>query len=79
MEATGESAILVHSIVHLGRALGLTVTAEGVETKEQQAFLQSLGCHQLQGFLFSRPLPRDEIDALLARHRAGSLEAPAAA
>ena len=33
MEATGESAILVHSIVHLGRALGLTVTAEGVETK----------------------------------------------
>lgn len=65
MEATGESAILVHSIVHLGRALGLTVTAEGVETKEQHRFLQALGCHELQGYLFSRPLPSDEIDVLL--------------
>ena len=65
MEATGESAILVHSIVHLGRALGLTVTAEGVETKEQHRFLQALGCHQLQGFLFSKPVPRAEIDRML--------------
>jgi diguanylate cyclase (GGDEF)-like protein len=65
MEATGESAILVHSIVHLGRALGLTVTAEGVETREQHRFLQALGCHQLQGFLFSKPVPREQIDHLL--------------
>jgi diguanylate cyclase (GGDEF)-like protein len=65
MEATGESAILVHSIVHLGRALGLTVTAEGVETREQHRFLQALGCHQLQGFLFSKPVPPEEIDRLL--------------
>jgi diguanylate cyclase (GGDEF)-like protein len=65
MEATGESAILVHSIVHLGRALGLTVTAEGVETREQHRFLQALGCHQLQGFLFSKPVPREQIDLLL--------------
>jgi diguanylate cyclase (GGDEF)-like protein len=66
MEATGESAILVHSIVHLGRALGLTVTAEGVETREQHRFLQALGCHQLQGFLFSPPVSAKEIDRLLA-------------
>jgi EAL domain-containing protein (putative c-di-GMP-specific phosphodiesterase class I) len=66
MEATGESAILVHSIVHLGRALGLTVTAEGVETREQHRFLQALGCHQLQGFLFSPPVSAREIDRLLA-------------
>jgi EAL domain-containing protein (putative c-di-GMP-specific phosphodiesterase class I) len=65
MEGTGESAILVHSIVHLGRALGLTVTAEGVETKEQHRFLQALGCHELQGFLFSKPVPIEEIDVLL--------------
>ncbi len=65
MEATGESAILVHSIVHLGRALGLIVTAEGVETKEQHRFLQALGCHELQGYLFSRPVPREEIDRML--------------
>jgi diguanylate cyclase (GGDEF)-like protein len=66
MEATGESAILVHSIVHLGRALGLTVTAEGVETPEQHRFLQALGCHQLQGYLFSPPVTAEEIDRIVA-------------
>jgi diguanylate cyclase (GGDEF)-like protein len=65
METTGESAILVHAVVHLGRTLGLTVTAEGVETPEQQRFLQAVGCHQLQGFLFSRPVSADKIDELL--------------
>ena len=59
--STGESAIIVHSVVHLGRALGLTVVAEGVETPEQHRFLQALGAHELQGFLFSRPVPADEI------------------
>ena len=68
MEATGESAILVHSMVHLGRALGLTVTAEGVETREQHRFLQALGCHQLQGYLFSKPVRAEKIDALVAVH-----------
>ncbi|PZU91550.1 MAG: bifunctional diguanylate cyclase/phosphodiesterase [Chelatococcus sp.] len=66
METTGESAILVHSIAHLGRALGLRVCAEGVETMEQRRFLQAIGCHELQGFLFSRALPAHEIDRLLA-------------
>ena len=78
MEATGESAILVHSIVHLGRALGLTVTAEGVETAEQHRFLQALGCHQLQGYLFSKPVPAEEIDRLIAAERARGRQAPAA-
>jgi diguanylate cyclase (GGDEF)-like protein len=67
MEATGESAILVHSVVHLGRALGLTVCAEGVETDEQRRFLQAVGCHELQGYLFSKPLPADKLDALLSQ------------
>jgi diguanylate cyclase (GGDEF)-like protein len=66
MEATGESAILVHSVVHLGRALGLEVTAEGVETEDQRRFLQAVGCHYLQGYLFSRPVPAEAIDRLLA-------------
>jgi diguanylate cyclase (GGDEF)-like protein len=61
MEATGESAILVHSIVHLGRALGLIVTAEGVELESQRRFLQAVGCHQLQGYLFSKPCPADQL------------------
>ena len=69
MEATGESAILVHSVVHLGRALGLRVCAEGVETAEQHRFLQAIGCHELQGFLFSRGVPPEEIDRLLTLER----------
>jgi diguanylate cyclase (GGDEF)-like protein len=70
MEMTGESAIIVESIVALGRSLGLTVTAEGIETTEQARFLEALGCHELQGFLFSGPLTADEVDAKLAEERA---------
>ncbi|MGL4729119.1 MAG: putative bifunctional diguanylate cyclase/phosphodiesterase, partial [Bosea sp. (in: a-proteobacteria)] len=66
METTGESAILVHSVVHLGRALGLRVCAEGVETGEQHRFLQAVGCHELQGYFFSRPVPAAAFTALLA-------------
>lgn len=69
METTGESAILVHSIAHLGRALGLRVCAEGVETAEQHRFLQAIGCHELQGFLFSKGVTAAEIDALLAQEK----------
>ncbi|MDP3317668.1 MAG: EAL domain-containing protein, partial [Bosea sp. (in: a-proteobacteria)] len=58
-----------HSIAHLGRALGLRVCAEGVETAEQHRFLQAIGCHELQGFLFSKGVPAEEIDALLSRDK----------
>lgn len=68
LDEMGESAILVHSIVHLGRALGLTVTAEGVETPEQHRFLMALGCHEMQGFLFSRPVCAEEVDILLGKN-----------
>ena len=61
MESTGESAIIVHSIIHLGRALGLTVTAEGIETAEQHRFLQAAGAHELQGYLFSKPVEASRI------------------
>jgi EAL domain-containing protein (putative c-di-GMP-specific phosphodiesterase class I) len=72
MEMTGESAIILHSIVHLGRALGLTVTAEGIENEDQRRFLQALGCHELQGFLFSQPLDADELMALIQQPRAAA-------
>jgi EAL domain-containing protein (putative c-di-GMP-specific phosphodiesterase class I) len=62
MEMQGESAIIVESIVRLGKALGLTVTAEGIENDEQVAFLQKLDCDELQGFLFSEPVAPAEID-----------------
>jgi diguanylate cyclase len=55
---------LVRSIVRLGRDLGLTVTAEGVETAEHQKFLADAGCDELQGYFFARPLPASDIDTL---------------
>jgi diguanylate cyclase (GGDEF)-like protein len=51
-----ESAAIVHSIIHLGRALGLGVIAEGVETEAQVALLRVAGASHLQGYYFSRPV-----------------------
>lgn len=63
----GDEAI-VQAIVQMARARGLKTTAEGVETEEQCSKLMEIGCDELQGFLFSRPVPPSGIDALLAKH-----------
>jgi diguanylate cyclase (GGDEF)-like protein len=60
-----DSATIVLAVLALGRAMGLTVTAEGVETAEQHAFLEAAGCNSMQGFLFSKPLPEEEVARLL--------------
>ncbi len=57
---------IVGAVVELGHALGLRVTAEGVETNAQLAHLRSLGCDAAQGYLLGRPMPEHEIEALLA-------------
>jgi EAL domain-containing protein (putative c-di-GMP-specific phosphodiesterase class I) len=51
---------IVRTIVALAGSLGLTVVAEGVETQAQLAYLRANRCDQVQGYLFSRPLPPDE-------------------
>jgi diguanylate cyclase (GGDEF)-like protein len=58
-------AAIVSAIAEMSRALGARVVAEGVETEDQLAGARKLGCELAQGFLFSRPLPPDEIDGLL--------------
>ncbi len=65
-EATPEKTI-VNAIITMGHALGLRVVAEGVETEEQRGILRALGCDEMQGFLFSRPVSVEEIERLLKR------------
>ena len=55
------------AVIALGHELGLTVVAAGVETREELAFVRQHGCNQVQGFLFSRPVPAEEATELLAR------------
>jgi diguanylate cyclase (GGDEF)-like protein len=71
MGKPGDNTAVVHAAVHLARALGLSVTADGVATTAQHRFLQAVGCHEVQGSLFAPPMPAAEIDHLLA------LETPA--
>jgi diguanylate cyclase (GGDEF)-like protein len=62
--SNGDEAI-VQAIIDLARASGLSTTAEGVETESQCDYLRKLGCDQLQGFLLSVPVPKEELQALL--------------
>ena len=59
------SGAIAQTIISLGRAMDLSVFAEGVETEEQRGFLAGLGCNCFQGYLFSRPLPLKEFVRLV--------------
>ena len=60
-----EDQAIAQAIISMGKALGMTVVAEGVETVEQQAFLRSHACDEMQGYLFSKPLPPAQLASLL--------------
>lgn len=64
---TPQSSAVVTAIIALARALGLRVIAEGVETLRQMEVLHRLGCSLMQGFLFSKPLPPDELERWIAQ------------
>jgi diguanylate cyclase (GGDEF)-like protein/PAS domain S-box-containing protein len=66
MSGSAEHMAIVSTIINLTRALGISVVAEGVETEEQAQKLKFLGCAEGQGYLFGRPMPADEIAALLS-------------
>ena len=71
----GEDNAIADAIIALGRALNLTIVAEGVETAEQEAFLRAHNCDEIQGYLISRPLPADEFAVFLANYALAELKA----
>jgi EAL domain-containing protein (putative c-di-GMP-specific phosphodiesterase class I) len=64
---------IITAVLTLGHALGLKITAEGVETAEQRRFLAEAGCDLAQGFLFSPAVPDDQIASMLPRERGTSV------
>jgi diguanylate cyclase len=66
IERAADAAAIVHAVASLGRGLGMKVTAEGVETPDQQLFLRAAGIHCMQGYRFGRPCPAADITARLA-------------
>ncbi len=64
-----QSAAIVQAITAMARALGLKVTAEGVETAAQHQVLRAMGCHYLQGYLFSPPTTADAISRMIDQQR----------
>jgi EAL domain-containing protein (putative c-di-GMP-specific phosphodiesterase class I) len=60
-----EDRAIAQAIISMGKALGMTIVAEGVETVEQREFLRSHGCDEMQGYLFSRPVAPEQLADLL--------------
>jgi diguanylate cyclase (GGDEF)-like protein len=72
-----ECAAIVRAITVLGSSLGVSITAEGVETEVQFDALAAAGCTEIQGYLFSRPVPADALPALITRLALGASPASA--
>jgi EAL domain-containing protein (putative c-di-GMP-specific phosphodiesterase class I) len=69
MTLDANDAAIVAAIAAMGRSLGLTVVAEGVEDEDQRGMLEGLGCQIMQGYLFGKAVPGEEIAARLAHER----------
>jgi diguanylate cyclase (GGDEF)-like protein/PAS domain S-box-containing protein len=76
LDANRDAQAIIRSIVSLGIGLGVTITAEGVETEAELRCLRSEGCHEGQGFLFSRARPNTEIVGLLQAQCGADFAAP---
>ena len=70
MASNPQSMTIVSTIISLAHSLDLKVIAEGVDAEEQAKYLRLLSCDEMQGYLFSRPVPPDEVEDLLNRNPA---------
>jgi diguanylate cyclase (GGDEF)-like protein len=66
LDHSANAGVIIQAIIALGRALKLSILVEGIETEEQRALVRLAGCDEMQGYLFARPAPREEIDRMLA-------------
>ena len=66
IDSTGDSKSICNAIIALAHGLGMKVVAEGVETPEQLQYLQALGCEEIQGFLFAKPMTADDTSEFLS-------------
>ena len=69
IEASDDARAIVDAVIHLAHSLGLTVVAEGVETAGQRDILLALGCDELQGYYFAKPMPADALMAWMHGHK----------
>jgi diguanylate cyclase (GGDEF)-like protein len=67
MSTRDDCIAIVRAVTGLGKSLGITTTAEGVETSEQLALLRTENCREVQGYLFSKPRPASEVEAMLGQ------------
>ena len=72
IDTSTENQAIVRAIISLARDLKMRITAEGVENEQQAAVLAGLGCTEVQGFLYSRPMPASEVDKKEPSARLGS-------
>ncbi|TAK72842.1 MAG: EAL domain-containing protein [Betaproteobacteria bacterium] len=72
MASKPDDLSIVSTIISLGHSLELKVVAEGVETEEQANLLRLLKCDEFQGYLFSRPVPAEQVESLLQEHKSPS-------
>jgi len=76
LDHSANAGVIIEAVIALGRALNLSILVEGIETEEQRALVRLAGCDEMQGYLFARPGPCEEIDRMLVgvrRPRGGVL------
>jgi diguanylate cyclase (GGDEF)-like protein/PAS domain S-box-containing protein len=77
LPASRKDAAIVRSVISMAEGLGLGLVAEGVENEEQESFLLSIGCPRLQGYLYAKPVPREQLEQLIDRGVPGASSNPA--